>query len=26
MFIALALYGTVSALESWLLKWRWPEE
>ncbi|HUV94956.1 MAG TPA: ABC transporter permease [Anaerolineae bacterium] len=26
MFIALALYWVVSALESCLLKWRWPEE
>ena len=26
MFIALALYLAVSALEAWLLKWRWPEE
>jgi len=26
MFIALALYLIVSALEGWLLKWRWPEE
>jgi len=26
MFIALALYLIVSALERWLLKWRWPEE
>jgi len=26
MSIALALYWIVSALESWLLRWRWPEE
>jgi NitT/TauT family transport system permease protein len=26
MFIALALYLIVSVLESWLLKWHWPEE
>lgn len=26
MFIALTLYLLVSALEAWLLKWRWPEE
>ena len=26
MFIALVLYWIVSALESWLLKWRWPED
>ncbi len=26
MFIALALYWTVSALESWLLKSRWPKD
>jgi NitT/TauT family transport system permease protein len=26
MFIALTLYALVSALEGWLLKWRWPEE
>jgi len=26
MLIALVLYSVVSALESWLLKWRWPEE
>jgi NitT/TauT family transport system permease protein len=26
MFIALALYLVVSALETWLLKWHWPEE
>ncbi|OGO04422.1 MAG: ABC transporter permease [Chloroflexi bacterium RBG_13_56_8] len=26
MFIALALYLMVSALERWLLKWRWPED
>ena len=26
MSIALALYVIVSALESWLLRWRWPEE
>ncbi len=25
MFIALTLYMVVSALESWLLRWRWPE-
>jgi NitT/TauT family transport system permease protein len=25
MFIALGLYFLVSALESWLLRWRWPE-
>lgn len=25
MFIALGLYLLVSALESWLLRWRWPE-
>jgi ABC-type nitrate/sulfonate/bicarbonate transport system permease component len=26
MFIALGLYLIVAFLESWLLKWRWPEE
>ena len=26
MSIALSLYFVVSALESWLLRWRWPEE
>jgi NitT/TauT family transport system permease protein len=26
MAIALALYLLVSLLESWLLRWRWPEE
>ena len=26
MFIALSLYLVVSVLESWLLKWRWPED
>jgi len=26
MVIALALYLIVSLLESWLLRWRWPEE
>ncbi len=26
MVIALVLYGIVSLLEAWLLKWRWPEE
>ena len=26
MLIALILYLAVSALEAWLLKWRWPEE
>jgi NitT/TauT family transport system permease protein len=26
MLIALTLYALVSALESWLLRWRWPEE
>jgi NitT/TauT family transport system permease protein len=25
MFIALGMYLLVSALESWLLRWRWPE-
>lgn len=26
MFIALTLYLILSGLESWLLRWRWPEE